>query len=404
MSRFSNTTVIIAAGALVLSLSFGVRSVFGVMLDPISNTFGWPREVFSLTMAIGMVIMGVGQPFFGWIADRVGDRAALWLGFALYLVGMLAMVHGQSQLVMHSGGGVLVGLGISGTGFGIILPVVGRAVPEVRRSQAMAMTAAFGSIGQMTLPAVAGALVDDWGWQVAMLVMTGLLLPIALCIPFLKADVPAENRTASEHLATAALLRRAFGHRSYTLLVMGFFVCGFHVAFISAHFPAYVAEMCGTPENPATELGAWTLSIVGLANFVGTMIVGQLGARLPKPYILATIYALRAAVIMIFIMTPVTPTSVILFSFVIGLLWLSTVPITSALVATMFGPRYIATLYGIVFLSHQVGSFTGVYLGGRAYDLFGNYDMIWYAAIGLGIFSAIVHLPIRDRAWQEQPA
>lgn len=404
MSRYSNATIIIAAGSVVLSLSFGVRAVFGVMLDPISETFGWSREVFSLTMAIGMLVMGLGQPFFGWIADRFGDRSALWLGFVLYLIGMVMMVYGQSPATMHWGGGVLVGLGVSGTGFGLILPVVGRAVPEEKRSQAMALTAALGSIGQMTMPALGGYLVAQFGWQNALLAFTVMLIPIAFCIPMLKAQIPASSKTEEEMLRLGPLLKRAFGHQSYTLLTLGFFVCGFHVAFISAHFPAFVAEMCATPKGPATELGAITLSIVGLANFIGTLIVGQLGARFPKPYILSTIYAMRAVVIFVFISFPITPASVIVFSFVMGLLWLTTVPLTSALVATMFGPRYIGTLYGIVFLSHQLGSFVGVYVGGRVYDIYGNYDIIWWASIALGVLSALVHLPVRDRAWSAAPA
>ncbi|MEM6904866.1 MAG: MFS transporter, partial [Pseudomonadota bacterium] len=238
----------------------------------------------------------------------------------------------------------------------------------------------------------------------ALLAITGLLVPMAACIPFLKAEIPASAAAPSDDLSTGALLRRAFGHSSYLLLAIGFFVCGFHVAFIAAHFPAFVAEVCATPEGPATELGALTLSIVGGANFVGTLIVGQLGARFPKPYILSAIYALRAVVIFTFITLPITPLTVIIFSFAIGLLWLTTVPLTSGLVATMFGPKHMGTLYGFVFLSHQVGSFVGIYLGGRVYDLTGNYDLIWYVAIGLGIFSALVHLPVRDQAWRPAAA
>lgn len=405
MARLSNTAVIIIAGAVVLTFSFGVRSVFGVMLDPISETYGWPREVFSLSMALAMLVWGFGQPVFGWIADRWGDRSALTLGFLLYVAGMLLTTFGHTPLMMHLGAGVFVGLGVAGTAFGLILSVVGRATPDEKRSQALALTAAFGSLGQMVMPALSGVLVEALGWQMAMLAFTGLLLPMAACIPFLKAEVPASNATVNDDLATGAVIRRAFGHSSYMLLTMGFFVCGFHVAAISAHFPAFVAEMCATPEGPATELGALTLSIVGLANFIGTLVVGQLGARLPKPYILSAIYALRAVVIAVFISLPITPASVIVFSFSIGLLWLTTVPLTTGLVATMFGTKHMATLYGFVFLSHQVGSFIGIYMGGVAYDLYGNYDAIWYASIALGVFSAIVHLPVRDRAWSAaQPA
>lgn len=405
MPRLSNTAIIIAAGSLVLTLSFGVRSVFGVMLDPISETFDWPREVFSLSIALQAIVWGLGQPLFGWIADRYGDRRAIWLGFWLYLAGMALTTFGFAPWMMHTGAGVLIGLGVAGTAFGLILSVVGRATPDHKRSQALGLTAAFGSIGQMLLPALSGALVDAYGWQVSLLVMTGLLLPMAACIPLLKAEIPIGNATAHDGLATGALIRRAFGHSSYTLLTLGFFVCGFHVAAIAAHFPAFVAEMCATPDGPATELGALTLSLVGLGNFIGTLIVGQLGARYPKPYLLSAIYALRALVILVFISFPITPASVIVFSVTIGLLWLTTVPLTTGLVATMFGTRHMGTLYGFVFLSHQVGSFIGVYMGGVVYDIYGNYDAFWYASIALGIFSAIIHLPVRDRAWSApQPA
>ncbi|MEM6906281.1 MAG: MFS transporter, partial [Pseudomonadota bacterium] len=311
--KLSNQAVIILAGSIVLSISFGVRSVFGVMLDPISESYDWPREVFSLSLAIQNIVWGLGQPVFGWIADRFGDRRALWLGALLYGGGMILSVLGMTPLAQHMGAGVLVGFGVAGTAFGLILSVVGRATPEEKRSQALALTAAFGSIGQMVLPALSGVLVEALGWQMALLAITGLLVPMAACIPFLKAEIPASAAAPSDDLSTGALLRRAFGHSSYLLLAIGFFVCGFHVAFIAAHFPAFVAEVCATPEGPATELGALTLSIVGGANFVGTLIVGQLGARFPKPYILSAIYALRAVVIFTFITLPITPLTVIIF-------------------------------------------------------------------------------------------
>jgi len=404
MRQLAPGTVIIIAGSLVVSLSFGVRSIFGVMMDPISAAYDWPREVFSMSLAIQNIFWGLGQPLFGWIADRFGDRRALWLGFVLYLAGMLISATGQTPMAQHAGAGVLVGLGIAGTAFGLVLSVVGRATPEARRSQALALTAAFGSLGQMTMPAVAGLLIEAIGWQTTLFVFTAVLVPMAACIPFMRAGLHAGNASDSDGLDTRALLRRAFGHRSYLLLTAGFFVCGFHVAFIAAHFPAFVAEMCATPEGPATELGALTLSIVGVANFVATLIVGRLGAIWPKPMILSAIYALRAVVILVFISLPVTPASVIVFAAVFGMLWLTTVPLTSALIATMFGPKNMGTLWGFVFLSHQVGSFAGIYLGGQVYDRTGSYDLVWYAAIALGIFSAIVHLPVEDRAWRPAAA
>ena len=404
MSRLSPAAVIILAGAVVLSISFGVRSIFGVVLDPISETFGWPREIFSMSLAIQNIVWGLGQPLFGWLADRYGDRKALWLGFAVYLLGMALSAVGQTPLAQHLGAGVLVGLGVSGTAFGLILSVVGRSTPEEKRGQALALTAALGSLGQMTMPVVSGYLVAALGWETTLFIFMAMLLPMAACIPFLKADIPASNASVSDGLPTGALIARAFSHRSYVLLTIGFFVCGFHVAFVTAHFPAFVAEMCATAEGPATELGALTISIVGVANFVATLIVGRLGTRYPKPYLLSSIYGLRALVILVFISLPITPVSVIAFSIVFGMLWLTTVPLTTGMVATMFGPKNMGTLYGFVFLSHQVGSFIGIYMGGRVYDLYGNYDLIWYASIALGIFSALVHLSVQDRAWKPAPA
>lgn len=396
--------VIIAAGAVVLALSFGVRAIFGVVLDPLSAELDWPRETFAFSLALQNIVWGIGQPFFGYLADRVGDRKAMWLGFLLYLSGMALSTVGMSPLAQHMGAGVLVGLGISGTAFGLVLAVVGRAAPPEKRSQALGLTAALGGLGQLTMPIVAAWLVREWDWQTAVLVSGLCLLPIALCIPLLKASIPRTAVPQQAAMPLRPLLAAALTHRSFLMLTAGFFVCGFHVAFISAHFPAFVAEMCagtgaGGEVIPATALGAATLSIVGAGNVIGTFLAGRLGAVYPKPWVLSAIYALRALVILAFISLPVTPVTVIVFSGVMGLLWLSTVPLTSGLVATMFGPANMGTLYGIVFFSHQIGSFLGVWMGGRVYDLYGNYDLIWWLGIALGVASAIVHLPVKDRAW-----
>ncbi|MEM6678552.1 MAG: MFS transporter [Pseudomonadota bacterium] len=389
----SPTAVIIAAGSVVVALSFGVRSVFGIVLDPMSTEFGWPREIFSLSLAIQNMVWGLAQPFFGLIADRYGDRRALWLGLAVYLAGMALSALGVTPLMQHLGAGVFVGMGIAGTAFGLVLSVVGRAVSEEKRARALALTAALGSLGQMSMPLIAAWLTQAYGWQTTIAVMALLLVPIAFCIPYLKAATPAGS-TADPEVAIGTIVRRAFGHSSYVLLTLGFFVCGFHVAFMTVHLPVYVAEVCGS-----VALGAATLSIIGFANVIGTLLGGELAQRFPKPWILSAIYGLRAVVIFVFITVPPSPLSAILFSVVIGILWLATVPLTSGLVATMFGPRALGTLYGIVFLSHQVGSFLGVWIGGRVYDATGGYDLVWYIAIALGILSAIVHLPVRDRPW-----
>ena len=397
MSRLSPTAVIMLAGAITLSLSFGARSIFGIVLDPMSVDLGWPREVFSLSIAIQNLAWGVAQPFVGLIADRYGDRRALWLGFGVYLIGMALSAMGTLPWMQHLGAGIFVGMGVAGTAFGLVLSVVGRSVDEKNRSKVMGTTAALGSLGQMLMPLLAGWVTATYGWQATLVVIGLLLLPMAACIPFLKAPEPVGVQPPS--VPTSEMLRRAFGHSSYLLLVLGFFVCGFHVSFMTAHLPAYVEAVCGS-----VTLGAATLSLIGFANVVGTFVFGHLGGRYRKPHLLSLIYAGRALVIAVFLAIPPTPVTVVVFSLSIGVLWLSTVPLTTALVATMFGPKHMATLYGFVFLSHQVGSFLGVWMGGRAWDLYGSYDMVWYASIALGVMSAIVHLPVQDRAWSPKGA
>ncbi|GMG82523.1 MFS transporter [Paralimibaculum aggregatum] len=390
MKRLSPAAVVIAAGGLVIALSFGARSIFGIVLDPISAEYGWPREVFSISIALQNLVWGLAQPVFGRIADRFGDRRALMIGLVLYLAGMLLSAFGTTPLAQHLGAGVLVGFGVAGTGFGIVLSLVGRATPEAGRSRAMGTAAAIGSGGQMLMPLLAGSLTEAFGWQTAMLAITGLLLPMLLCIPLLKPAAQPEDADDPE-IPLGRLLRGAFAQSSYLLLTMGFFVCGFHVGFLAAHLPPYVAEVCGS-----VTLGAATLSIIGAANVAGTYLFGRLGAVVPKPFVLSGIYAMRAVVILGFLAVTPTPLTVIVFSLAMGLFWLPTVPLTSALVATIFGARNMGMLYGFVFLSHQVGSFLGVWMGGRIYDATGNYDWMWWISIALAVFSALVHLPVRE--------
>lgn len=390
-ASLSPAAVIILAGGLILAASFGARSIFGVVLDPISTQYGWPREVFSLSIALQNLVWGVAQPIFGRVADRFGDRRALSIGLALYIAGMLVAAFGTTPMAQHLGVGLLVGLGASGTGFGIVLSLVGRATPEADRSRAMGTAAALGSGGQMLMPLLAGMLTEAFGWQVAILAIAGLLVPMFLCIRVLRTEARTEDADDPE-IPLGRLLAGAFGHSSYLLLTLGFFVCGFHVGFLTAHLPPYVAEVCGS-----VTLGAAALSIIGFANIGGTYVFGRLGGIFPKPYVLSGIYAARAAVIFLFLAVPPSPTTVILFSLVMGALWLPTVPLTSALVASIFGARNLGMLYGFVFLGHQVGSFLGVWLGGRIYDVTGSYDLMWWISIALGVLSALVHLPVSEK-------
>ena len=396
--------IVIGAGAIVLGLSVGVRSIFGGVLEPLSSEFGWPREIFSLSLTIQNLVWGLAQPAFGAFADRYGERKALWIGFVCYLLGMMLTSVGATPLAQHLGAGVLVGAGISGTAFGLVLAVVGRTSPVETRSQNLGLVTALGGLGMLVLPTLAALLTDLYGWRVMLWAMTAMILPMALFIPLLKApDAPlggGATATAEEaRLGTLELLRCACSNQSYVLLTLGFFVCGFHISFITVHFPAFVAERCGDPA-----LGLYAIGIVGLMNVVGTFAAGQLGAFVPKNYLLSGIYALRALVILAFIALPITPTSVILFAIALGPLWLATVPLTSGLVAGMFGLRYLGALYGLVFLSHQLGSSLGIWLGGVLYDAYGSYDVVWFVAIGLGIMSAIAHLPVQERPHNLAPA
>lgn len=394
------TVTIVMAGSVVLALAFGVRAVFGGIVQPLSDDlFGGRIEVFSLSIAIQNLVWGLAQPGFGIVADRFGDRRALWLGFVCYVAGMLICVVGTTPFAQHLGAGVLVGMGISGTAFGVVLAVVGRAAPEEKRGRYLGITSAMGSTGQVVLPLLVSWLVAWVDWRTTLVVVAFALAPMALCIPFLRAQA-GSNLRGADGVSIAQTVGRAFGHSSYTALSAGFFVCGFHLAFITAHLPNYVQNFCVAPASAAElrALGLQALALAGFANVFGTLYASHLGARFPKPYVLAAIYALRALAILIFISLPVTPTSVMVFALAMGGLWLSTVPLTSALILTMFGPRATGTLFGFVFLSHQLGGFAGVWLGGVAFDRYASYDQIWYLAIGLGILSAVVHLFVQERA------
>ena len=387
----ANAYPIILGGMLVLALSFGFRSSFGVFLQPLTEGLDWPRETFSLSLAIQNIAWGVGGPLFGIIADRFGARRGLLLGALCYTLGLFLAAYGVTPTAQHAGSGLLVGLGCAGTGFGIVLAIVGRSVPEEKRSRVLAITAAAGSFGQFAIVPLSRWLESSQGWDGALFILGIASLAIFALIPFMRVQPQAGESTPGARLGPA--VAAAGTDTSFWLLTLGFFTCGFHVAFIGAHLPAYVTQLCGS-----ATLGSWALSIIGLGNIIGVLCAGELSLRWRKKHVLSGIYAARAIVILLFLASPPTPLSVIVFASVAGLLWLATVPLTMHLVADLHGTRFVATLYGLVFLGHQMGGFLGAWLGGFIYDRTGTYDMAWYIAILLGALSAVAHLPIREAA------
>lgn len=397
-------TPVLVAGCLIILISFAIRASFGVFQIPIATEFNWPRAEFSLAIAIQNLAWGIGQPIFGAIAEKIGDRKAIIMGAIVYAVGLVASsaaVTPEAHQMLE----VLVGFGIAGTGFGVILAVVGRAASDENRSMALAIATAAGSAGQVFGAPLAEYLLSFMTWQNVFIVFAAAILATLALLPLMKTETIASKSELEESMGH--ILIKAFKDPSYTLIFLGFFSCGYQLAFITAHFPAFVTEMCGAIDPSGTlaavgvsttsALGAISISLIGLANIAGTLFAGYLGKTYSKKYLLAAIYTGRTIVAALFILMPITPTSVIIFSIAMGSLWLATVPLTSGLVAHIYGLRYMGTLYGIVFFSHQLGSFLGVWLGGRMYDAFGDYTLVWWIGVGVGAFSAIVHLPVKEQ-------
>lgn len=395
---------VLIVGCAIIMVSFAVRASFGVFQIPIADEFAWLRTEFSLAIAVQNLAWGIGQPIFGALAEKIGDRKAIVIGSLVYAVG-LVLSAGATTPEAHQAYAWLVGFGIAGTGFGVILAVVGRAASDENRSMSLAIATAAGSAGQVFGAPVAEWLLGMMSWQSVFLVFAAAITAMIFTLPLMRAPVVADRAELEESLG--AILVKAFKDPSYTLIFLGFFSCGYQLAFVTAHFPAFVTEMCGpilaggilhsVGVTTTSALGAVAISLIGLANIVGTLAAGWAGKRYSKKYLLAGIYAGRTLIAALFIMLPITPLSVVLFSVAMGSLWLATVPLTSGLVAHIYGLRYMGTLYGIVFFSHQLGSFLGVWLGGRMYDLTGDYTLVWWIGVGVGAFSAIVHLPIRER-------
>ncbi|MDA5557326.1 MFS transporter [Shimia sp. MMG029] len=395
-------TPVLIVGCVIILVSFAIRASFGVFQIPIAEEFGWLRSEFSLAIAIQNLAWGIGQPIFGAIAEKIGDRKAVIIGALTYAAGLVLSSFAVTPQA-HQMYEVLVGFGIAGTGFGVILAVVGRASSDENRSMSLAIATAAGSGGQVFGAPMAEWMLSFMSWQETFLIFAVAIVGVLALLPMMRAPVLPK---AGLQESMGAILGKALRDPSYTLIFLGFFSCGYQLAFVTAHFPAMITEMCGPivagsmlanmGVTSTSALGAVAISLIGLANIGGTLLAGWAGKHYSKKYLLAGVYTGRTIAAAVFILMPITPMSVIVFSVVMGALWLATVPLTSGLVAHLYGLRYMGTLYGIVFFSHQLGSFLGVWLGGRMYDLYGDYTAVWWVGVGVGAFSAIVHLPIRE--------
>jgi MFS family permease len=391
-SKPLSMTQVLICGAAIVTLSMGIRHGFGLWLQPVTTTRGWSRETFAFALAVQNLAWGLAGPMTGALADRWGAFRVLIAGSVLYALGLVVMGLATSGLAFLGGAGLLIGIAQSGTTYAVVYGVIGRNVAPEKRSWAMGVAAAAGSFGQFLMVPIEGGLIGSIGWQSALFVLAAAAL---IVVPF-AFGLREPARSAASAIGTqsiGAALREALGDRNFLLLTAGYFVCGFQVVFIGVHMPSYLRDHGLSPGVATT-----ALALIGLFNVFGTYTAGSLGGRLPKKYLLSSIYALRAIVIIVFITTAITPTSVYVFAAAIGFLWLSTVPLTNGIVAEIFGVRYLSMLGGFVFLSHQIGSFLGVWLGGRLYDATGSYDVVWWIAVALGILAALVNLPISERA------
>ncbi|HEY5717810.1 MAG TPA: MFS transporter [Motiliproteus sp.] len=385
--------ILIGSACLLLLLSFGFRSSYGLFVQPISTAHGWGRDVIGLALAIQNLTWGVVAVFAGGLADRFGNVKVIVGGALIYAAGLWLTAESNSELMLHTSAGLMVGAGIAGTAFGIVLPAMARAVGEERRQWALGLGTAAGSMGQFVIAPIAQSLIGDYGWMGALHLLALAALGIALlAMPLAPYSGASEVTPTHAQQSIGEALMEAFGHRSFVLLSFGFFVCGFHVAFITVHMPAFLVDAGFDPK-----VGAWSIALIGLCNVFGALLSGFVSSRIPKAQVLIFIYTGRAIAITLFMLLPFSLTTVLLFSAVMGFLWLATIPPTSGLVAVMFGTRYMALLYGVVFLSHQVGSFSGVWLGGWLYEVHGSYDLLGWSGVALGLVAAVIHLPIKER-------
>ena len=405
MSKNINPTIftpVLIGGSLILLISFAIRSTFGLFQIPIAEQFLWARSEFSMAIAIQNLAWGIGTPIFSAFAEKFGDRKAITIGLILYALGIFISSTASSPEA-HQFLNILIGFGIAGSGFGPILAVVGRTASAEKRSLALGITTAAGSAGQVVGPPFAALLLGVMPWSSVFVVFAIISILTIVIVPLLKSTPKITKKEVEENLSDA--LKDAFKDPTYIMLFLGFFSCGFQLAFITAHFPAFIAEasspiiqgsLISIVCNSVASLGALSIALIGLFNIVGSIAAGAMGKHFTKKYLLSIIYTGRTIAAIAFIMLPITPTSVVVFSIVMGSLWLATVPLTSGIIGYIYGLKFMGTLYGIVFLSHQIGSFVGVWLGGLFYDIYGSYDLVWWVGIGVGAFSAIIHLPVKE--------
>jgi MFS family permease len=405
MSKSINSTIftpVLIGGSLILLISFAIRSTFGLFQIPIAEQFLWARSEFSMAIAIQNLAWGIGTPIFSAFAEKFGDRKAITIGLILYALGIFISSTASSPEA-HQFLNILIGFGIAGSGFGPILAVVGRTASAEKRSLALGITTAAGSAGQVVGPPFAALLLSIMPWSSVFVFFAIISILTIVIVPLLKSTPKITKKEVEENLSDA--LKDAFKDPTYIMLFLGFFSCGFQLAFITAHFPAFIAEasspiiqgsLISIVCNSVASLGALSIALIGLFNIVGSITAGAMGKHFTKKYLLSIIYTGRTIAAIAFIMLPITPTSVVVFSIVMGSLWLATVPLTSGIIGYIYGLKFMGTLYGIVFLSHQIGSFIGVWLGGLFYDIYGSYDLVWWVGIGVGAFSAIIHLPVKE--------
>jgi MFS family permease len=391
---------VVLCGCMIAMLTFGPRASSGIFLLPMTHEYGWGRDTFGLAIAIQNLLWGVGTPFAGAVADRFGIVRVLCVGALLYALGLVAMAYASTPGTLHLSAGVMVGFGLSGCSFNIVLAAFGKLLPERWRPLAFGAGTAAGSFGQFLFPPLAAGLIGTVGWQETLTIF-GIAMLLVMPFAFALANpAPAATRANEPQQSIGAALSEALSHPSYIFLVLGFFTCGFQLAFVTTHLPAYL-----TDRGLSVTVGGWTLAVIGLANMVGSLSAGWMSMRMPKRWLLAAIYFARGIAIAAFVLLPASPVTSIGFGIVLGLLWLSTVPPTSGLVMLMFGTRYLAMLYGFAFFSHQVGGFLGVWLGGLLYERLGSYDFVWWLAVALSFASAAINLPIVERpVARPQPA